>query len=131
MPEAIALATLVLLLALVPGGCGSGDRPTLAPVHGHVTLDGKPLARAGVAFNPIESGGRESSAVTNSEGEYVLRYIRDEMGGVLGKNAVRITTQRNSDPTTEKLPPRYNKSSTLTADVHSGDNEIDFPLTLP
>jgi len=100
----------------------------LAGVHGRVTLDGDPLVGAGIVFKP-ESGGRGSSGVTDANGEYVLRYIRDDLGGTIGKNTVRITKQRSHDPTSEILPEKYNKKTVLTADVESGDQEINFPLT--
>jgi len=126
-PRKVALAMLAAMVALISAGCGNGDRPTLGQVHGHVTLDGKPLGNAGIAFRP-EIGARESMGVTDANGEYILRYIREEMGGAVGKNAVRITTQRNNDPKTETLPEKYNRKTTLTAEVKPGENEINYDL---
>ena len=121
--------TLLGSLALISfAGCGNDGRPPLGRVHGQVTLDDQPLAGAGVVFKP-EAGGRESTAVTNAEGEYVLKYIRDDVGGVVGKNTVRINKQRSHDPSSEILPAKYNKNTVLEADVKPGDNKIDFPLT--
>ncbi len=129
-PPAVALAMLAAMLLLIPAGCGgSKDRPALGQVHGHVTFDGKPLAHAGVVFRPQEVAGRESMGITDDNGEYVLKYIRDDLGAALGKNSVRISTQRSNDPRTETVPERYNKKTTLSRDVKPGDNEIDFPLT--
>jgi len=120
---------LAAMLALVPAGCnGSRGRPALGQVHGRVTLDGKPLARARILFRP-DSGVRESTGLTDADGKYVLKYIRDDLGGAVGKNSVRITKQRTPDPESEILPERYNRQTTLTADVESGDNEINFDLT--
>jgi hypothetical protein len=50
-------------------------------------------------------------------------------GGVVGKNTVRIAKMRTRDPASDALPAKYNRKTTLTADVKSGDNEIDFDLT--
>ena len=110
---------------LAAAGCGNHGR---AGVHGRVTLDGDPLVGAGVVFKP-ESGGRESRGVTDASGDYILQYIRNDLGGTIGKNTVRITKQLSHDPASEILPEKYNKKTTLTADVKSGDQEIDFPLT--
>ena len=129
VPPTVALALLTALLTLPLGGCGSGDRPTLGKVHGRVTLDGKPLAHVGIVFQPQEVGGRDSSGVTNADGEYVLKYIRDELGAAIGKNKVKISKQRTPDPATETLPLRYNQQTTLTAEVKPGENEIPFDLT--
>jgi hypothetical protein len=114
-------------LALI-GGCNKSDRPPLANVHGHVTFDGKPIAGATVIFAPA-AGGRQSRGVTNDQGEYVLTYIRSDMGGAVGKNSVSISKQKTHDPMSEILPRKYNHDTTLTAEVKSGANEIDFPLS--
>ena len=121
-------AMLVAALALIVSGCGHSDRPGLGKVHGRVTLDGQPVVRATVAFQS-ESGGREASGLTDDNGEYVLKYLRDELGAVVGQSSVRITKQRTPDPNTETVPQKYNRMSTLTADVKSGSNEINFDLT--
>src|SRR5215210_2304472 len=44
------LSFLVVLLAAL-AGCGKSG-PQIAPVHGHVTLDGQPLMNADVMFQP-------------------------------------------------------------------------------
>jgi len=119
--SALALCGMGLLAV---AGCGGQNRPALAQVHGRVTLNGKPLANAIVAFHP-EGGGRESSGVTDDNGEYVLKYIRDELGGTVGKNSVRVVKQA------ENVPERYNKQTTLSFEVKPGDNDIPLPLTSP
>jgi hypothetical protein len=126
----VAVAVLWAMLTLLPAGCGgSRDRPATAPVHGRVTLDGNPLPHVRVVFHPEEVAGRDSSGITDDNGEYVLKYIRDELGGAIGKNSVRISIQRTPDPNTETLPLRYNQQTTLVADVKAGTNEINFDLT--
>jgi hypothetical protein len=110
------------------GGCNRSDRPPLANVHGHVTLDGKPVAGASAVFAPA-AGGRRSSGVTNDQGEYVFTYIREDKGGAVGVNSVRIGKQKTHDPRSETLPPKYNRDTMLTAEVKPGVNEIDFLLT--
>jgi hypothetical protein len=118
-------------LALLSSGCGGGskDRPPLGRVHGRVTLDGQPLEQATVVFTPLEVGGCEASGLTDAKGEYVLRYHRDDMGAALGKNSVRITKQPSPDLKSELLPGRYNRYTTLTAEVKSGNNDLPFDLT--
>ena len=127
---AAAAAFIAAILAVISAGCGSNDRPALGQVHGRVTLDGEPLAHAEVVFRP-ESGARDSSGATNADGEYRLKYIRDDLGAAVGKNSVRISTMRNYDPKTERVPEEYNKKTELVREVTSGDNKIDFDLITP
>ena len=126
----LALAIFTVMLALVPAGCGgNAGRPALGRVHGRVTLDGQPLAHTVVIFQP-EAGGRGSSGVTNDNGEYVLTYIRNDLGATVGKNSVQITNQRTHDPKSETVPAKYNRNTTLFQEVKSGNNEINFDLSL-
>src|SRR5436190_24169142 len=82
------LVSLVLAL-----GCGSQK---YVPVAGKVTLNGKPLANALVAFNRIpEAGSIESgpSAVgtTDQNGEFTLRVSLQQTGALVGKHRVAIS----------------------------------------
>lgn len=93
-------ATLALAIGLMTAsGCG-GDTPTLAPVSGVVTLDGKPYPDAVVSFQPIGSEelpnpGRGSSGFTDANGRFVLKYDGITPGAVVGKHRVRIMTKGN------------------------------------
>ena len=112
---------------LVLSGCG-GDLPKLGTVHGKVTYDGKPLAGAGVVFIPID-GGRQSMAVTNSDGNYTLTYLRDICGAKIGQHNVRITTSDGESGKTEYIPIQYNEQTVLRESVQAGANQINFTLT--
>ena len=113
VPQTPALAALAAIVALTAIGCGNSGRPALGQVHGRVTLDGKPLVRVGVIFTPIDVGGRDAVGLTDDNGEYVLKYIRDDMGcKLVGRNRVKITKQPNRDPDSEnraaKVQPTNN-----------------------
>ncbi len=105
-------------------------RPPLGEVTGTVTLDGKPVVGAVIAFYP-ESGkdsGSEvaaSTARTDKTGKYTLLYVRDVEGAALGQHDVVIRARRQGVPT--KYSRREEKE--LSAVVEEGDNEIDFDLT--
>ena len=116
----------VCLLSLA--GCSHSDRPTLGRVHGRVTMDGEPLKHAGIAFQPAAKG-REAHALTDANGEFELKYAPGVQGSGIGNNSVRITTQSSPDPSTETVPAKYNRQTTLTFDVQKGDNEANFDLT--
>lgn len=98
--------TFVTIGAAVAGlalGAGCGQKPELGSVEGVVTLDGKPLARAAVAFFPDPAKGQNgpvSVAVTDDAGNYTLEYTvmndqdpaqsRKHPGAVLGWHKVVI-----------------------------------------
>lgn len=115
-------------------GCRSrpSDQPDLGTVTGVVTMDGAPLAGVLISFAP--EAGRASQAVTDSEGRYELIYIGKTMGAKVGNHTVHITTpvEDESDPDARKvketIPAKYNKNTTLTAEVKAGKNTVDFKL---
>lgn len=130
-PRAHLPPGLGLLLALVAAGCGPG-RPALHGVTGEVSLDGKPVAGAGVLFCP--EGGRPAAAVTDDQGRFRLRTWRDADGTLAGTHVVCVTktvpTAAESDnPYPESkniLPSRYASplTSPLRADVSPANNNF-------
>jgi hypothetical protein len=119
------LAFIVLMMMLLPACRQRG--PELGAVQGTVTLDGRPLAGGIVIFEP-KAGGHTSRAVTDASGRYQLVYLRDTNGALVGSHIVKIFTASEGNPK-ERIPARYNKQSTLTADVASGANEHNFSLS--
>ncbi len=126
-----------LLLVVAVAGCGGGggsDQPDLGTVSGVVKLDGEPLANANVEFQPEE--GRPSTATTNDDGEYELKYTFETKGAKIGTHKVMIWTFQEGDsddgtPTVlveEKVPVVYNRDTTLEETVEAGSQEIDFEL---
>lgn len=143
----LAFGLCVLLLNLA--GCGGvSDQPELGQVTGTITLDGKPLPRTAVMFQP--ENGRPATGRTDKDGKYELTYIRDTKGAKIGKNRVEIgggeeeedeeeTEAFDADgepiaetpgPTSQKpaIPPKYNVRSELEADVQPGENTFNFDL---
>ena len=115
---------------LLCAGCGSSEKPLdLAEVKGTVTLDGQPLAKARVSFNPEK--GPSSGAVTDDAGNYVLRNKIGKPGAMIGNHRVEISTDLDgtNQPKNEKVPPQYNRATTLKATVAKDPNTINFDLT--
>lgn len=141
---------LVLLTALATG-CG----PNLGSVSGTVTLDGEPAEGLIVAFTPTD-GGTSAATTTDADGKYVL--VSSLGAGVPpGNYRVAITTENKVENTEEeaytggsdsagyaaqaggsdysgakkfkeKVPAEYNKNSTITKEVTTGENVIDFAI---
>lgn len=123
-------------------GCNSG--PRVAPVAGRITLDGKALDGASVAFQPIgdleNNPGPGSYSRSDRDGRFVLRLVStDQEGAVVGRHRVMISTLggqqvQMSDAGVklpkDKVPRRYNSATTLTFDVPAtGTEEANFVLT--
>jgi hypothetical protein len=133
---------MVASFAVNLAGCGGpGDRPEIGQVTGTVTMDGAPLKGVQVMFSPTQ--GRPATGVTNAEGKYKLRYVRETFGTKIGKNSVQIGATEGEDepesgddatPTKKKkggkvqIPARYNTKTELEADVKAGENVFDFKL---
>ncbi|WP_437205682.1 carboxypeptidase regulatory-like domain-containing protein [Planctomicrobium sp. SH664] len=133
----MALSCLPVLCLNV--GCWKKG-PDLGVVKGTVTMDGKPLPRAGVAFFP-KAGGRPAFSRTNNEGKYELKYHGNTKGALLGDHEVRITTFIAANLTTDEndkvhvtpeqkevVPKRYNDDTELSVTVEPSRNEYNFDL---
>jgi hypothetical protein len=147
----------IALLAALVVGC-SNDTPTLVPVSGRLTLDGKPLVGKTLKFLP-EPGtpGQGSGATTNAAGEYTLLAvrpgaIRDEHGALPGTYRVVVVepmfpvntpAQDVNDPTPtpaigvpapvrkkQEIPITYTNADTtpLRIEVPKEGGTIDLPL---
>ena len=125
---------------LIVGGCSDG--PKLADVSGTVTLDGKPVPGAVLTFIPENPEGSTSYGQTDAQGQYSLMFTRSKYGAMLGKHRVEIETRKISAdeaadmkaageeaPAYVAIPKKYREAGALTAEVTSGSNKIDFPLT--
>jgi hypothetical protein len=117
-----SLASLVAI-----SGCGAGG-PEVAPVHGRVTLDGRPLARADVTFLP-DGAQRASLGRTNADGHYELAYKRGQAGAIVGRHTVHIEVSSELVKNPPPIPARYASKSELHPEVQPGDNELNFDLT--
>jgi hypothetical protein len=134
---------LALVLAL---GCGGKK---FVPVSGKVTLNGKPLKGATVAFQPIAPEGSVnapapgSAGKTNDQGEYTLTASTGQHGAWVGKHKVIISliapelgdsdtrSSRRGPALKDIVPPRYNTDSKEFAEVPPGGMTKDFALTSP
>jgi len=124
---------LILLAAIVATGCGGGG-PEIGAVSGIVTLDGKPLEKASILFTPQE-GGRASAAVSDAEGNYLLKYTQDTEGALVGQHIVTVTTggeyyddEGNEHEREELVPDFYNNSRAYLLTVDPGSNELNLEL---
>tara|TARA_R100001132_G_C3272735_1_gene94719 strand:+ start:3460 stop:3876 length:417 start_codon:yes stop_codon:yes gene_type:complete len=124
--QALSLFAVSLLV-----GCSGGatDTPELSQVTGKITMDGAPLTKASITFQPVS--GSSSVGMTDETGEYVLAYNRNTNGAVPGKHTVRISKRGEAgspNDTEDQVPVQFNRDSKLTAEVKPGENTINFDL---
>jgi predicted small lipoprotein YifL len=118
-------ALILVLVALA--GCGKSG-PQVAPVQGRVTLDGRPLAFAEVAFQP-DGGKRASMGRTDEEGRYELAYKRGQPGAIVGPHTVRIWVSAEFVKNPPVIAARFDTKSELRREVKANDNEFNFDVT--
>jgi len=125
MKYAIPLALAALLV-----GCSQEGGFKLAKVSGSVTLDGQPVAGAGLEF--VADAGGVAYGRTDASGRYYMSFGNSRTGAIVGKNQVRITAGDRVTvggkkyESTEVFPKKYNKESELFIEVASGSNTFDF-----
>ena len=140
--RSVFLATsLFLFCSASIVGCGPSN-PDTGNVTGVVTYNGSPLSGVSVNFTP--DSGRPANGKTDASGRYVLSTFGVDDGAMIGSHRVHIAAASDTPPPmpgTEEaenaaeqkapFPEKYASTSTtdLTAQVESGDNEINFDLT--
>ncbi|TWU28669.1 hypothetical protein [Bythopirellula polymerisocia] len=124
---------LLMVNTLCLVGCGgSGDG--LAPVHGVVTLDGKPLTEGFVLVTPAE--GKMAKGTIQADGAFVLGTDTNSDGVKIGTHPVSVIPPPAQEgmpisTTAKSLPQRYTNARTsgITVDVKpDADNELTLEL---
>jgi len=83
-------------------GCGESG-PKLVPVSGTVTLNGKPLEGASIAFQPTSQDGIPAGDVTGPDGNY--KAITKGRSGVMPGKYKVVVTKSLIDPA--KIRPEF------------------------
>ena len=118
----ILLAFFTLILVVI----GCNDRPPLGKVSGTVTLNGNPVNKAIVVFQP--EGAPASRGVADSNGKYELMYQVDTSGAVIGPHRVHIFLPKNAEFSEMDTSATAGGPVQRSAEVHKGTNVIDFVL---
>lgn len=129
--KAGALLCALAVFGVTAAGCGDGG-PELGQVTGKVTYQNAPLADAEIEFQPVDKRS-PSSARTNAEGVYTLKYTATKDGALIGEHIVRVRTAKDATDdgqaaVPEKLPAKHHSKSEIKKTVQSGSQTIDIPL---
>jgi hypothetical protein len=131
------LGLLALLSVVLVGGCGP-KAPATLPVSGVVTLDGQPVEKAAVMFQPTE--GRGALGQTDAQGRFLLSTVpgnqrvtvtRVEYQG-LSSGDDKLTPDPGAGGIQQKwiVPKRYSLPDTsgLSVDVKPGMAPVELKL---
>lgn len=129
---------MLLAVSLAFLGCNSeGSNLATLPVTGTVTLDGKPVPGAAVAFSPNDAKGRAASGMTDVDGKFKLTTMVAGDGALAGSYKVAITktiagsSGPKEDPRNsgKKMTPEETKA--MMESVAKGNNAAEGKSEVP
>jgi hypothetical protein len=82
----VPLPAFAVLLTCLIFGCSEQNGPILYDVSGKATRNGQPVTNLRIHFAPEQ--GRESTAILDSAGGFVIQYGRNRDGALPGKHLV-------------------------------------------
>ena len=98
------LLAAAALLLLGVGGCSS----RLVKVSGRLTYKGEPVPSTLVTFLP-DNGSRASKGLTDDNGNFTLRYSREEVGATRGPCTVLLTYYVSNEEELGQIKPKASK----------------------
>lgn len=123
----------LLLVAAGLSGCSSNSG---VAVEGQVTYAGEPLDVGTITFLPASGDGVKGGGLIEN-GQY---KVEQKLGLAAGQHRVEIRWSKATGKKSknefgeeiavrqEGLPNKYHSDSTLTAELKSGENVLDFKL---
>ena len=153
----LLITLLVTLQAMSVVGCGGKDRSHLAPVSGQVTVDGEPVKQGDIRFYPgqgrmaigeIVDGQYSLRTYQGNDGATIGKHkVTVKALQTKPKRMPKFNPPPDATPEQIKaleaemleemeavfiwiVPEKYSnlKTTTLTAEVQSGENPIDFDI---
>lgn len=128
---------VLMVLSVIATGCGGGM--PMGKVTGKVTFKGRPVGEGTVRFQP--KLGPAAAGPLSSDGSYELTTKTPHDGTVVGSHTVTIqplmpfnmdmeSRKIISKPKAIPIPEKYRDPATsgLTAEVKSGQNEVNFEI---
>ena len=91
----MAVVAFGVMLGIVTVGCNKEGLPGLGRVTGTITMDGKPVPGALVAFEPVDGSAAPAMGRTDASGNYELYYSRGNKGAA---NKTSSTVTRADQP---------------------------------
>jgi len=139
--RALTVFSCAVLACLFVSGCGAEKDPQgRLPISGAVTLDGAPLNKGSIRFEPQDAQAGTPSGAMIDKGRYAIPRDQGLAPGVY--RVILTATEASAEnrtadeimnnpgpPPKELIPPSYNRQSKITVEVKAaGPNQFDFPI---
>lgn len=127
------LRVALVLTSLVIVGCGTkeANKPSLTPVTGTITLDGKALSDADIVFHykgTAPEGYQDGASRSDEDGAFQVKS-GDQLGVLPGLHKVTVT--RSESAGQPSLPKKYAGVETTNLEVKvTRDRSIGYLLQL-
>jgi hypothetical protein len=130
-------SAVLLTVLCACAGCGPGH----PRIEGTVTLDNTSVDGGVISFVQGTGPGSDKGNATIVGGKYVIEgeraknltpgtyTVQIHWQQKLGKSGPNAGDADTGPAVKQVIPPKYNSASTLTRDVTSGNNKLDFELT--
>lgn len=129
------LSAWCLSLAFLPfmTGCGSDD----VVAKGTVTFDGTPIEMGTITFMPEGGNGptvggpitNGKYSVTMTPAKYRVQIIGTKIVGTIIAPEGEVDAGQEREITEQYVPEKYNRKTTLAADLAKSDKSLNFELT--
>src|SRR5262245_7659346 len=124
------LLVSVVAFLLATSGCRDG-KPQRVPISGQVLIDGKPLTRGHVHFNPRKA--RMSQGKLDENGRFTLGCFEVDDGAVVGSHKVAVVACESIGEIKMKwyTPKKYSNPglSELTEEITGPNDNLTINLT--
>ncbi len=115
-------------------GCGGGPAYPVAPVHGVVSIDGKPLEGGRLMFAPVAApgslkSGKPGFADIAPDGSFVVSTYTDQDGAVVGEHWVSLINLDPKSAAGQRIKAERVTVPNRVAVVDGQDNEVKVELT--
>jgi len=107
--------TGLLVVLIAAAGC---EKRGTVPLHGTVTLDGRPLGRATVYFIAQNPGGRDALGSTDADGVFHLSTFQPGDGALPGSYKVVVRPAQPDTGIVSKTPIEAMDATTHQKPVH-------------
>jgi hypothetical protein len=117
-------------IALLCLGSACDRSPTIVPVSGKISIDGKPVTAGSIQVYP--KNYRAASAKIEQDGSFKLQTFKDFDGCVLGEHGVTVFSNETINDKSSRyyVPERYSQIETSDVKIAINGPQSDLQIHL-